>query len=203
MTFKKSSKPFSNRRAAFTLTEIAIVVGIIGMMISAIWIAATNVYTQKKSAQAVTDTIAIIQGVRSLYATAQSTGDSDGTNETNILSSAGIFPTDMVNGNGVGSAWGYPPTSSTSVTSQSQTNSSANTGDAFAIEIDGIPSGGCVQFLQSVAGTSRDSGLFYVGIPQNSTAGNSTTFPMSTDSINNFCNAASTVNVQLAFNLHG
>ena len=53
----------------FTLTEIAIVLGIIGLILGAIWVAAAAVYNNMRVATANTELLQITQAMRAMYAT--------------------------------------------------------------------------------------------------------------------------------------
>src|SRR5882762_1552401 len=57
-------------KRGFTLTEIAIVLGIVGLILGAIWVAAAAVYSNLRTSKATTELLNIVQNVRALYATA-------------------------------------------------------------------------------------------------------------------------------------
>jgi type II secretory pathway pseudopilin PulG len=92
-----------DRRRAFTLTEIAIVLGVMGMILGAIWGAASTVYANKKTTSALQDILAIVANVRGLYTNGQIPGGAQ------ILSApllnSGQIPSNMI-GSCAGSAWG-------------------------------------------------------------------------------------------------
>ena len=54
-------------RRAFTLTELAIVLGIIGVILGAIWTAAAKVYTNNKVTRATNELLAISNNIKQLY----------------------------------------------------------------------------------------------------------------------------------------
>jgi prepilin-type N-terminal cleavage/methylation domain-containing protein len=92
----------SSSRRGFTLTEIAVVLGIVGLILGAIWTAAAHVYQQKKVNQEVEEIQDIVQAVRSLYATRGVIGagtpgviGAAGCMNT-LLVSSNSFPSDMV-----------------------------------------------------------------------------------------------------------
>lgn len=82
-------------RQGFTLTEIAIVLGIIGLILGAIWTAAASVYANQHVAKAATETLMIVQNFKSLYGNNPLT-EPNGENLTTFAMSAGLFPADMV-----------------------------------------------------------------------------------------------------------
>src|ERR1700677_388286 len=88
------------RKKGFTLTEIAIVLGIIGLILGAIWTAAAAVYNNQRIAHANTAILQTAQGVRSLYANATSTGYATATDVTTMLAGANVLPSDLSSGIG-------------------------------------------------------------------------------------------------------
>ena len=80
---------------AFTLTELAIVLGIIGTIIGAIWSAASTVYTRNQAQKAAGQVLMIASGYKSLY-NAHGVDVADGTDITCIGISNNIFPPDML-----------------------------------------------------------------------------------------------------------
>ncbi|HUY67915.1 MAG TPA: prepilin-type N-terminal cleavage/methylation domain-containing protein, partial [Alphaproteobacteria bacterium] len=63
----RDRKELHDRRRGFTLTEVAIVLGIVGIILGAIWAAAAKVYANNKVAQADTEIMDIVQGIRATY----------------------------------------------------------------------------------------------------------------------------------------
>ena len=82
-------------RHGFTLTEIAIVLGIIGLILSAIWTAAGTVYANQHVAKAATETLMIVQNFKALFGNNPLT-DPNGEDMTAFAMAAGLFPADMV-----------------------------------------------------------------------------------------------------------
>ena len=87
----------SNRKKlAFTLTELAIVLGIIGLILGAIWVAAASVYANLRLSQAATETLLIVQNFKSLYGGNRNGQPSNGTDITAMAMNAGLLPSDMI-----------------------------------------------------------------------------------------------------------
>src|SRR5580698_8781109 len=102
----KSNKGFirssRQRRRGFTLTEIAIVLGIVGLILGAIWVAAAAVYNNLRISHANTQILQTAQAIRTLYATQNTVTAGD---ITPSIITAGAVPKDMVNGATLINAW--------------------------------------------------------------------------------------------------
>lgn len=133
-------------KRGFTLTEIAIVLGIIGLILGAIWVAAAAVYNNLRTSKAVTATLQTAQAVRALYATSNTTGLTVATDLTATMVSSGVIPADLsVSGPFPNGAFGVVGTSD---------------GRGFVIVMTAVPQSNCIALLTQIAGTSRDPGLY-------------------------------------------
>jgi prepilin-type N-terminal cleavage/methylation domain-containing protein len=130
----------TKRKRGFTLTEIAIVLGIIGLILGAIWGAASSVYSNKHIADAEQGITATAQAVRSLYATS-----SGGFAAAGSILVPGMLPTSWVNANGSYSN----PFAVTTVAANSWTYvTSGGAGSTiFGVELDGVSGAGCAALL--------------------------------------------------------
>jgi prepilin-type N-terminal cleavage/methylation domain-containing protein len=152
-----------NRKRGFTLTEIAIVLGIIGLILGAIWVAAAAVYTNLRTSKTSTELLDILQNVRSMYATA---GVVDATANMTLANpptaqsgggltyvQAGVFPADMIDSTGtiVQNPWNGGAVVTAATTSV--------TNDSVTITMDGVPTGACINLVMSNSGTGRDPDL--------------------------------------------
>jgi type II secretory pathway pseudopilin PulG len=146
------------RAAGFTLTEVAIVLGIMGLILGAIWTAASSVYSNQRVHQANTAIMQIAQGVRALYATASTTGYTSATNITPMLITAGALPSNLVNGQALTGP--FPGGSAMVIATQD--------GNGFVISMSGVTQQNCIAILSSVGGQGRDSGLFLADAQENS-----------------------------------
>jgi len=139
-------------KRGFTLTEIAIVLGIIGLILGAIWVAAAAVYNNLRVSKANTAILQIAQGVRSLYATSNNVGAAGDL--TAQMVNAGVIPSDLINGAAANSVW---PGGLTAVSSVA----ALDTG--FTVKMTNVPRAACISLLTTVGGTNRDQGLTSVG----------------------------------------
>lgn len=148
------------QRTGFTITEIAIVLAIIGIILGGIFVAANAVYQTVALNTAQTELTQISQGIRSLYAT-QSVIDTaaNGTPETATLIAANAIPTNMING-----AVAVGPWSGSSVAVYSAQKVGGGLGDSFQISYSGLSHQVCVAFAPSVIGSGGDPSLVSVSV---------------------------------------
>ncbi len=146
-----------NKKRGFTLTEIAIVLGIVGLILGAIWVAAAAVYTNMRISNSNRHLLVITQNVRSLFATSTITGSADGVITTSLIP-AGVFPTDLASATStiVNSAW-------SGATIDVYSATITQTGDAFQVQFEGIPPQGCINLLTAATGSGRDPGMVGAG----------------------------------------
>lgn len=149
--------PFMGKRhkRGFTLTEIAIVLGIIGLILGAIWGAASSVYSNKKTANAEQGITATAQAVRSMFATSGSTGA--GAALVTTLAVPGMFPVSWINSSGgVSNPWS---TANGANGFSYVVGTNVNT-SLFGVELDGISGAGCAGLINyfSSAASSVNGG---------------------------------------------
>lgn len=163
VTQKDLSVEQQKKKRGFTLTEIAIVLGIIGLILGAIWVAAGAVYQNLRVSKAQTELLQITQAIRTLYATQTVVDSVAAQNLTTSLIAAKVFPSDSVNGNTVNGPWG-----GSTINVISQTGSLV--GDSFSVEFDNIPQSACIALLTSATGSGRDQGLLGVAFTASAAA---------------------------------
>jgi len=133
------------RKKGFTLTEIAIVLGIMGLILGAIWVAAASVYNNQRVNQANAGIMQVLQGIRTLYAQQATI---EGGDRTADLIGAGVIPTNFINGTTMRSPWGgnmYV----------------GGTGDdaGIVIALDKMTTAVCVGLVSTIFGASHDRTL--------------------------------------------
>jgi prepilin-type N-terminal cleavage/methylation domain-containing protein len=144
------------RRRGFTLTEIAIVLGIVGLILGAIWVAAAAVYNNLRTSHANTEVLQIAQAVRSLYATTGTiSGAPTAAEFTDSLVCAKAVPADMI-ATACGAGTLVDPWANGATTVTPDTD-----GAGFVISMTNVPEANCVGLIMAVAGSGRDPGLFY------------------------------------------
>jgi prepilin-type N-terminal cleavage/methylation domain-containing protein len=155
----KTTSRIAAAKRGFTLTEIAIVLGIIGVILGAIWVAASAVYNNMRISAANRELLQIVQGVRALYATS-STVDPNGVTLTYIK--AGVIPADALD-TGIASTAGaaFDPWNGALDIGPAQQNSPD---DSFQVTFAGLPSNACISMLTASSGQGRDPGMFAAGV---------------------------------------
>ena len=147
----------------FTLTEIAIVLGIIGLILGAIWVAAAAVYTNMRTSKTTTELLDVVQNVRKMYATsgtvdpgADMTTFGVQAGKTLTYIQGGVFPADTLNAaaTAVQDPWnGYIAVRS---------GTAIVAGDSFQVAFDAVPTQACINVITSTTGVGRDPGLIGV-----------------------------------------
>lgn len=149
----------SRKTRGFTLTEVAIVMGVVGLILGGIWIAAAAVYTNHRVNTAYTQVMKISQGIRALMATSTrfdctAAQTMCGVNITTHMKKAGVIPKDM-----------WSPNSEAILKNPWGTNArviSTDSGAGFFIEFNKLPQDGCIQLVSKVAGPGQDAGLYTI-----------------------------------------
>jgi Tfp pilus assembly protein FimT len=181
----------------FTLTEAAIVLGIVGMILGAIWVAAAAVYNNLRVNKTSTQLLQIAQSVRSIHST-QNAVDANIT--AVIVAQAGGIPKDMLDS----------PTAPTSVTdiwggavAIGPASSSATTpNDSFYIDFPNVPSQACADLSVQTTGSGRDSGLIGVSYTA-ATPATATTFPINISTATTSCGNGLSKDIVFTFKLKG
>lgn len=153
------NKMMPRKLRGFTLTEAAIVLGIVGLILGAIWVAAAAVYNNLRVSTTSNQMLQIAQSVRAIHAT-QTTVDPLIT--AKLVAQAGGMPKDMVDMTDpanpiVTDVWG----GTVNVTARTSPAGVAN--DSFSIEFQDVPAGPCADLIVRNSGTGRDSGLIGTG----------------------------------------
>ena len=155
-------------RAGFTLTELAIVLGVVGMVLSAIWGAAGKVSINRKINALTTEILNVVEGIRALYPNGQFPVGNVGLSPY-LIASGNTFPADLVktcsgrwngwlayNGNCAFTPWGTQLIAGTQTGWDGFTASTSR----FEIIIDEaatpLP---CAAILSSVVGAGLNDGL--------------------------------------------
>lgn len=112
-----------NLKRGFTLTEVAIVLGVIGLILAGIWTAAAMVYENNRTSKAINEITLITQNLKSTYGGGKSSLDANGTDITAGMIGSGVFPADMVSSSTTSYALAPWPSSQVKIVSALSLNS--------------------------------------------------------------------------------
>jgi type II secretory pathway pseudopilin PulG len=182
-------------RRAFTLTEAAIVLGIVGLILGAIWVAASSVYNNMRIKRTNEQILVMVQGIRSIFAASAVTGTSGTGSLITQLVDARIIPSDVViNNTTLSNSFGG------AITINNATITVA--GDAFELKYARVPRNVCAEIGVRLTSSARDTGLFNVTL--GSTTTTLTSWPLNLTTALSSCNNASDINeVAFVFQLRG
>lgn len=150
------------RRAAnkgFNLIEAAIVLGIVGLVVGGIWVAATSVYANLRSKRATDELLGIAQSVRALFATS-TTMNNAAADMTAVMAQANVLPSDTLTTT--------PAAALSSNTANPWAGGNISVGSyiaagtQFYITFSNVPTAACVDFVSRNTGPARDSGMLGV-----------------------------------------
>jgi len=157
--------PFQRRRhtasnKGFNLIEAAIVLGIVGLVVGGIWVAATSVYGNLRTKQSSDQLIQIVQGVRSLYATSRNIGVLAAVDMTPDVAHANVLPRDILTttpqatlSTNTINAWG----GNVGVVAEN-----AASATRFLVRFTAVPVAACKDFVMRNAGDSHDASMIGV-----------------------------------------
>jgi prepilin-type N-terminal cleavage/methylation domain-containing protein len=137
------------RQAGFTLTEIAIVLGIVGIILGAVWVAAKSVFDANKANQAAQDIITIASNIHATYLAANSfTGPITMTQWI----AAGVVPSDLItSASSASNAWNGAVTITASPSGNNR---------AFRITYKGTPADACFRIASQLVNLGTNDAPF-------------------------------------------
>jgi hypothetical protein len=129
-----------------------------GLILGAIWTAASGVYNSNRLRTANTELLTIVQGIKTLYATQTSFGAA-GTNLTPAVAVAGIAPASLTSGTTIYSPWnGNSGVAATNGLVFVTADTVSVAGDSVTITFADIPASACTALLTNASGaTSYDN----------------------------------------------
>ncbi len=144
--------PFSHRRAGFSLTELAIVLAAISLILTAVWEGAQSVKASSQNSAAVTELQIISRNILSTFEGQSLPGGNTGTAPwlNQILINAHVIPTAYVNpssnGTQIDHPWAQQSVAIWKVGSAYDNQCSASD-NCFRISFYNVPMAGCIALL--------------------------------------------------------
>lgn len=99
LIFPRPSQNLTKKQRAYSLTELAIVLGIVSVIFGAIWSASSMVYRNMLLNQSISDLSLLTQTIRDFYKGQSKFDKSTGSNLTDFLVDAKLFPASMIEKN--------------------------------------------------------------------------------------------------------
>jgi prepilin-type N-terminal cleavage/methylation domain-containing protein len=191
------TKTIRNKRG-FTLTELAIVLGIIGLLITVVWTAAASVYDNYRTQRAAAQTLTIVQNLKTLYGGGHGTLDPNGTDITSVVIAAGMMPGDMIQqGN---TSYGLGPWAGSQVNVYS-----AAVWNGITVAFWDLTQTACNRLADAIVTGSvfPSDGMIWEEV--NSTAATLPPYgpdsPLTTDNVANACQSGATNSVQVTYSV--
>lgn len=169
-------------RRGFNLIEAAIVLGVVGLVIGGIWVAAAAVQSNMKKSDASRGLIQIVQNVRNLYYGQSPTATADIT--ANLVS-ANAIPGNFINGTGALNPWNGAVTVSIAGASF----------DQIDVAYVGVPKDGCIELTSRNTNISTGVGLTQIVLDATTggTDATITTFPYLPTTASTQCGATNSI----------
>ncbi len=163
------------QRRGFSLLEMAIVLGIIGVVLASLWGVISIVHETIKRDEATRQIEMAVQNVRAFYlgkgTVATPAGSGTFSNLTDYLLRQGVLPQDMIRDRAAttlraDNSWGSggPSGSIGDGTFAVDNTDVATSYDRFRIELRGLSFSACVALLSRLSGESGPKGLLYVEV---------------------------------------
>lgn len=137
-----------DRRRAFSLTEMAIVTGIMGLVLGAVWVGVSQVRTNSATIDTVKQVLSLANNVRVLYDGKSSFASGvDGRDIASSLISAGAVPREMLDSNDstqMRNAW------------SGQVHILAFSNGIYRIQYENLPRTVCTDLATQLSGTRGD-----------------------------------------------
>jgi prepilin-type N-terminal cleavage/methylation domain-containing protein len=175
-------------RRGFTLTELAITLGVIGAVFGGIWMAASMVYENNRTKRAYEQALLIVTGFKNMY-DGKRFDLGDWQDVTQVAISNQIIPTDMISPNswtGVTTPWGGPTMFGVRAVS--------SRGSIIELNWGHLPNQACVKLASNLVNNGQQLGLILIGFNWRTPYGNWTpnSVSLGLDQIVQQCNNPST-----------
>lgn len=144
-----SCGPALRRKGGFNLIESAIVLGVVGLVIGGIWVAAATMYENYKVNKTVEDLLLIVRNIQSLISKADSIAMGDRSISVAIMDADG-FPKDWIRGGQIRHPFGGVAYAGNEVPSASK--------GLFRVGLMTVPPSACVKLITKLTAISAMAG---------------------------------------------
>jgi len=178
-------------RKGFSLIEAAIVLGIVGLVIGGIWVAASAVQTNLRESTASQGVLQIVQNVRNLYYGQSLTATADIDAD---LVSAGAIPGDLLQGTNPRNPWN----------GAIDIDIVGASFDQFSVAFPSVPRDSCVELISRNTNLSTGIGLVSIAVDDGTpTTILAAAMPITPTTAVTTCGNASSNTITWTFNLRG
>lgn len=157
----ESKKAIKTRQRGFNLAELAIVLGVVGIILSGVWAISGSVSESARRETMFQEVVQTVKGVRTYYEGQYNVNISMSSSAlTDLLIRHGAIPSEMVPDRTVAVVQANTPWTKT-VTAEGSFLVRPDTGNAFhfQIEMRNIPYGACITLATRLSGDGAPKGL--------------------------------------------
>jgi len=141
-----------NHKKGFSLVEAAIVLGVVGLVIGGIWVAAAAMYENYKVNKTVEGVLEIVRNTQKLISIRDSEVIGNGQRLTATLIASSVPPKDWVHGTN---------TIKNPFSGNVEVYNLVTSNNSFDVRLYGIPISSCIALISKIGSTTKRSYAFY------------------------------------------
>ncbi|MBI1273829.1 MAG: prepilin-type N-terminal cleavage/methylation domain-containing protein [Alphaproteobacteria bacterium] len=153
-------------KKGFTLVELAVVLGVVGLVLGGIWVFAGRSNESARTEQSLGQLVILLNNIRSYYLSQPNMASGD---VTTILAAASVFPSEMLRAGAptiVDHPWGALPPGGGLLVSGTTASGGASTGGTyyFTLTYRGLKAESCIAFAARAGSGPTANGLTAVSV---------------------------------------